>query len=773
MNVRKEMLIAGNFTKQSFDLIPAKQKFKDDENLKHIEFFKPLTDKVSEKYPNIEFDYSRFPSLVLSDGGKTLAVLTHSDINQKKEHLKNFGCSAALFTDAFSNFKTLNMVKEILPIFGADFSDMNVREDLGKNQGICKEAIEALKNNSGDFVHCANLTHTFLTPLELAKNYMKVNNLDDGWISGDRDRVFSQEYQDLMKDNPSVFRFANKEHEDLGKKIESMFGQNADLVKNIVPMDADSVNQKTKLATDIEKTIKDQKTATDIEMEWLEKRMSELDLHFNLRKKQAYKDPRIPFVHDMTIHNRYNRELLSWRTGSGGVNIHDSAIHDENAGKLAAEIAYKKFGAGQVHFNISKKAMKRYSEEEIGIICEKKMNDLIEAGFEPEQIVLPSDWQYLVNMKIQEMKNSLSFEQATPEQVAESEKVMDGLKNKDVPEGQKQAHTEQVELPEAMTKQPSEVASAASKVASQAIPAPTQAGSSIVDQNEPAEAHNGVPNTEQAEKKKLVVNGCYLVENKDKNTWLLYGVNGSVKASTPETMKKIINKLAEHEGIEVSAIKGCWLTPEDKPLYTLAEIKKYEASITDGLNKTEQREALKEMRDKFSFKLAYDSIQEIKEDLARESLSKVQNQEQSKFETIDLDEPQSSQVQGLEGFEDDSFESAIDDLLNELESDPKDETQVYRVGFDDELPIRDIADVEREQAEALGIDLDSSDAYKELQAAREGSDDATSKDLDKSKDLDAIDNSSAIDAINNAFKQKAAASNISTGNTQKNNLFKP
>lgn len=727
--IKKEMLIAGNFNRQSFDLIPAKQSFSKEENEAHKAFFKPLTDKVLDLYPNIEFDYSRFPSIVLSNAGKTLAVLTHTDINQKTEHLKSFGCTAALFTDAFSNFKTLNMVKEILPVFGANFSDMNVREDLGDSQKLCSDALKALKNNSGDFVHCANITHTYLTPGVLADNYMKVNGLEAGWINGERDRNLSQEYKDLMATNPAAFRFSNVEDEKLRKEIDKAYAeQKNNIINSVVPSTPEEVSPKTKIADGINKAMQQQNDQSLIEIEWLEKRMTELDLHFNLRKDRTYKDLPLPFVHDMTIHNKYNRELISWRTGSGGVSINDSAIHDDNAGKLAADIAYKKFGDSHVHFNIGRSAKKRYSEEELGMICEKKMNQLIEAGFEPEQIILPKEWQYLVDLKIQEMKSVLTLDQATPEQVAESKQVMDDLKKKDVSESAPKATTESVEIPDSQSVQPpvkaAQKAPMVPPVVNKPVGVPT---ASKPAQKAPMVATAPVHQA-QTEKKKLVVNGCYLVENKEKDSWLLYGVNGSVKASNTETMKKIIEKLVEHEGIDIKKVKGCWFTPENQPLYTLAEIKKHEASVLEGLDKTEQIEALKKMKEKFSFKLAYDAVQEIKADKLKDvdepTEPVAKKKTESRFENVDLD-------------------------------------NVYKIGIADEVPIRKITDVEREQAQALGIDLDSSEAYQELQKAREGSGDATTKDLENKKEADSITYTQALDIIqgmldkNNAAKEEA------------------
>lgn len=727
--IKKEMLIAGNFNRQSFDLIPAKQSFSKEENDAQKAFFKPLTDKVLDLYPNIEFDYSRFPSIVLSNAGKTLAVLTHTDINQRTEHLKSFGCTAALFTDAFSNFKTLNMVKEILPVFGANFSDMNVREDLGDSQKMCVEALTALKKGTGDFVHCANLTHTFLTPAVLADNYMKVNNLDAGWLSGERDRNISQEFKDLMASNPAVFRFSNIEEEKLSKSLDDIFSEeNKKLIKNVVPMNPDEVSQKTKIADAVQKA----NGRSKAELEWLdklEKKMAELDLHFNLRKEVSYKDLPLPFVHDMSIRNKYNRELITWRTGGGGINIHDSAIHDDNAGKLAAFVAYEKFGGGEVSFNISRSAKKRMSEEELGMLCEKKMNQLIEAGFEPEQIVLPSDWQYLVDRKITEMKNNLTLDQATPEQVAESKQVMDDLKKKDVPESAAKATTENVEIADSQSVKQHVKATQNAPVVPPVLNKPVGVPAASKPVQKVPMVATAPMHQAQPEKKKLVVNGCYLVENKEKDSWLLYGVNGSVKASNTETMKKIIEKLVEHEGIDIKKVKGCWFTPENQPLYTLAEIKKHEAGVLEGLDKTEQIEALKKMKKKFSFKLAYDAVQEIKADKLKdvdeptEPIAKKKTE--SRFENVDLD-------------------------------------NVYKIGIADEVPIRKITDVEREQAQALGIDLDSSEAYKELQKAREGSGDATTKDLENKKEADAIDNTQALDILqrmldkNKAAKEEAA-----------------
>lgn len=391
-------------------------------------------------------------------------------------------------------------------------------------------------------------------------------------------------------------------------KLEAANDERINLLDDFDPQNPDDVSKKTKLHTDIKQALIDQNGRAADEDDWLERRMKELDLYFNHHKTPAYKNLPLPFVHDVTIHDKHNRELLSWRTGGGSIKIHEAGIFNEAAGTLAAEAAYKKFGHGKVHFNVSNSAKERYKDS-MGQICEQKLNQLVAAGFEPEQIVFPKEWQYLVTMKAAEMKNLAEFSEATPEQVAvaalaEKEFNAKHEVNQDV-EGAKEAPAKPATpMADAVPAKPA--AADQSPVNEQTIPdVPT---SSVA-------ADKGVPAAQEAPvvKKKLVMNKCTLVKTKShadpsKEKYNLIGQKGMVESMSGPTLTKVAQGLVDDAGITIGQVVGCWKS--DVPVFTYAEFKKNEGARLDGLSDEQKKESQEEC----TFKAAYDVITGMKEE---------------------------------------------------------------------------------------------------------------------------------------------------------------
>ena len=539
---------------------------------KYKKEYSKFTKEILKNNPDLSFDYSHYPALTVSHNYSAVAVITPKLTDAGEKDFSN--TYVALLADAFRHTDTLDALKNLMPSIGVDFNKLRVRDDLGEKQQLVDDSLDAIKDGSTDFNNYTNLRQS-MKPLAV--------------------KVAAEVEDDFSFSNPELAKNQN----DLNEANEARKNLNEDFNPNNV----EDVSKKTKLHEGIKQALQDQNDNAAGEFEWLAKRMKELDLHFNHHNAPVYKKLPLPWIHDVTIHDKYNRELISFRTGGDSIKLHEAGIFNDAAGQLAAEVAYKKFGHGKVCFNVSASARERYKDN-LGMIYEQKLNQLIKAGFEPEQIVFHKDWQYMVNDKIKEMKNLAEFDQATPEQVAEAAKATQdyNAKNQDV-EGVKDAPV-------------APATPAADGVPVKAAPVDSSPINEQTIPNVPASAD--VPaKAPVAAPTKQFRNKCCLLktgsgkdgENADpsKDKYNLIGQKGMVENMTPATLKEVIKVLAGLEGIDVKQITGTWLS--DKKVVTYPEFKKAEAARHEGMTE----EQIKESKEEYSFPAAYEVLKEMKE----------------------------------------------------------------------------------------------------------------------------------------------------------------
>ncbi len=543
---------------------------------KYKKEYSKFTKQILKDNPDLSFDYSHYPSLTISHNYSAVAVITPNPTLEGRDFTNSYG---ALLTDAFRHKDTLEALKNVFPSFGIDFDKMRVREDLGEKQELVNASFNAIQDGSDDFSHYTNVRQGMKPP----KKVVEAAPVEE-----------------------DMFSFSNP---DLQNKVENLNEANEarkNLNEDFNPKNVEDVSKKTKLHDGIKQALNEQNDNAYGEFEWLEKRMKELDLHFNHNTAPAYKNLPLPWIHDVTIHDKYNRELLSWRTGGSSIKIHEAGIFSESAGQLSAEVAYKKFGHDKVCFNVSAGARERYKDN-LGQIYEQKLNQLIKAGFEPEQIIFHKDWQYMVNDKIKEMKNLAELDQATPEQVAEAAKAEQDYKakNQDV-EGVKDS-SEKPTTPVA-DGVPTKAAPVVSEpVSEQATPNVPTAG------DVPANAATATQEAPAAKKTIKIIDNCTLiktsrnVEDPSKERYNLIGQKGMVESMSGPALMKVAQAFCDDKGIDINQIAGCWKS--DVPVHSYKEFKKHESERLNGMSE----EQIKESQEEYNFQAAYDVIKEMKE----------------------------------------------------------------------------------------------------------------------------------------------------------------
>lgn len=565
-------VIATTYKAPDNNFLPAKQELTDAKYKEYKKEYSEFTKKILKENPDLSFDYSHYPALTITHDYYPVAVFTPNITTKGYDLSDSYG---ALLTDAFRNKDTIDTLNKILPHFGINLDTFRPREDLGAKQELVNKSFEAIQDGVDDFSNFTNVRQGMKPAAKVVQEAVAED--------------------DLSFSSP-----------DLQAKIDDLTNANEarkNLNEDFNPNNVEDVSKKSKLHDGIKQSLHDQNGRAADEENWLERRMKELDLYFNHHKTPAYKNLPLPFIHDVTIHDKHNRELLSWRTGGGSIKIHEAGIFHEAAGKLAAEAAYKKFGHGKVHFNVSNSAKERYKDN-MGQICEQKLNQLVAAGFEPEQIVFPKEWQYLVTMKANEMKNLAEFSQATPEQIAEAAKAEQDYKakNQEV-EGVKDS-PEQPATPVADGLPTKAAPVDSSPVSEQTIPDVPTAG--VVPEKAPV-----VPPT------KKILNKCCLIktgsgktgENEDpsKDKYNLIGQKGLVESMTPATLAKLVQQLVDHEGIDIKQVAGCWKS--DGVVTTYSDFKKEMTERHNGMSD----EQIKESKEDYNFQAAYDVVKEMKE----------------------------------------------------------------------------------------------------------------------------------------------------------------
>ncbi|AXA24259.1 hypothetical protein [Pseudomonas putida] len=576
MSKLNEKIIATNFVARDNEFVGEKISLDVSTHQKYMKEFSKFTKKILKENPDISFDYSHYPSLTISHNYATVAVVRAAD----GVNLSNSFC--ALVDDAFRNKDTIDALKRVLPSFGVDFDKITARKDLGEKQQLVNESFAAIKNGTDEFQHFTNVR-------QARKPAKKV--VEAAPVDAPEDDLFTLTNPDLVKKENDL-KDANEARQTL--------------VTNFDHNNVEDQFKKSKLHDGIKKSLVDQNGRAADEDDWLEKRMKELGLYFNHHKAPAYKNLPLPFIHDVTIHDKYNRELLSWRTGGGTIKIHEAGIFNEAAGQLACDAAYKKFGHDKVFFNVKPAAAERYKDN-LGMIYEQKLNQLIKAGFEPEQIHFHKDWQYLVTMKIDEMKNLAELDQATPEQVAASKQAENEYRakqeaNQDV-EGVKPDQAKPA-APVAADEPAKPVPAGSTPVAEQTIP------------NEPAAA-DGPAKAAPAEpaapaSKQVIVNKCILVktgsnEDPSKERYNLIGVKGEVESMSDKTLEKVLAKVVESAGIDIKQVAGCWVS--DKQVHSYSDFMKEVSARHEGMSD----EQIKESKEQYSFQAAYEVLKGMKE----------------------------------------------------------------------------------------------------------------------------------------------------------------
>ncbi|WP_060488812.1 hypothetical protein [Pseudomonas sp. NBRC 111121] len=720
----KEMVLAGNWEKQTFDLVPAMQ---DDplQESKGLTFYKDQIEQVKAINPDLTFSFKRWPCLTIMNGEETVAVVTHPSHEQKTEHLRSFGCTAALFNGAFYDKEILEDVKKILPIFNAEFKDMKMREDLGEKAEVANYSLKRLHADAFDHVHFAELRSLYTKPATLATNFMKVNGYPKGWIDGDRDRNISEEYINLLKTDPSFFRFSGKDDPELNRKLQ----ESMKVLDDSVPAD----KKKNLMSKDEAQRIKDQHDADlKAERELVEQFMKEHDLYWHRKRGNPYDNN----AKHGYLGTKYGTTLVKYQVGSGDIHVNAAGMHNEAALAFAAKLAFERYGHDKVYWDVSKKFRKNTSTEELGLIADKTLTSLIKAGFDPEQIVFPKDLQYLVQAKIDELQNTAAFTQATPEQALEAQKVMEDLALESQKNDTNTPVTAVDEDIPAEAPVPGVEGENSPTVADPSAPAP-DASESVPASDSPAPAKIDQP----AKPTVNVVNDCALIFNAENNTYQLYAMGPKAPMGNPEHMAKVFNKLAEkinpdEPAAVLAMVKGCWKI--DKKLYTLAEIKSHEEGVLNSYEGT-AKERAKLFKEDFNYKFAYEVLQNLKNPVA---------EPESTPEPSVPDEPVSSPKVDIGGFD-------VDDVVSE-----------------DAEPYPDYEAAERAAAadlDQLGA-LDSPD-YLDLQKARQQARVADEPELNNKADTgsgdkpETFDDSKALAEIEKA--NKLAAENLNKAMAKK------
>lgn len=724
----KEMVLAGNWERQTFDLVPAMQ---DDplQETKGLAFFKDQIEQVKAINPDLTFSFKRWPSLTIMNGEETVAVVTHPSKEQKSEHLRSFGCTAALFNGAFDNKEILEDVKKILPIFNAEFKDMKMREDLGEKSDIANYSLKRLHTGAFDHVHFAELRSLYTKPATLATNFMKVNGYPKGWIDGDRDRNISEEYQSILNTDPSFFRFSGKDNSIPNKVLE----ESKKVLDESVPAD----QKKDLMSKDEAQAIKDQREASlKAERELVEKWMKENELYWHRKRGNPYEND----AKHGYLGTKYGTTLVKYEVGGGDIHVNAAGMHNEAALAFAANLAFERYGHDKVHWDVSRKFRKNTSTEELALIADKTLDSLLKAGFDPDQIVFPKDLQYLVQYRIDDLLNTAKFGQATPEQAIEAQKVMEDL----ALDAQANESTPVAAVDEDIpTEAPVQAVDGgtAPAVADPSVPSP-DASESVPATDVPAPAKLDQP----AKPTVNVVNDCALIFNAENNTYQLYAMGPKAPMGNPEHMAKVFNKLAEkinpdEPAAVLAMVKGCWKI--DQKLYTLAEIKSHEENVLNAYDGTAKEKA-RLFKEDYNYKFAYEVLQTLKNPVPVPESTPVPS------------EPVSNHSVDIGGFE-------VDEVIT-----------------DDAEPYPDLEAAERAAAADLDqLDVLNSPDFLNLQKARQEAKVAYEPELkneagkgsgdkpemfDDSKALAEIEktNKQAAENLNNAMAKKAKKQTTNT-----------
>lgn len=521
MKFKNNTVITASVNGHKGDFLPTKVA-DEKTQVKAIKKFKPIVDKLLELDSTLKVDYKNAPYLVVLKDGAPLFISIHPDmalqINDK------YACRAGLFDNAFADKSTYDLAINIARNFNITESTLRVNRTLD-NPEFEAEAVKSLskiKHNEATDEDFNFLSSGGAIPKSTAPVV-----LPDVNFTGSESELTDE---------------LTAERKVLAEAISNTVNPTAEILAQQQLLNKNHLDQLKKMNLNAEEK--------GITVEWLENALKESELRI---KESRAIHKALPFVNDIVVADKYNKELIKFKTGGDKVSLHKSAFNNDKAIAFAAEVAFKN-GIMPVHINVSKKL----SETEQGMIIEKSI-EALSKHYDLNSIIVPKDYQHLLDARKELELNTTSFDQA-------------------------------VEAPEAA---PVAKASADTQMVETDVNAPATTPAKTV-----SDAANEPVASATPEKTKNVVNGCFLVPS-SKGGYLFYGFSDKANNLDGEVIKGVINKLCELEGIKPEEIKGCWRV--DRP-------EKVNAAFLNSLSEIKKNNGGEDL----SFKLAYDVLQELK-----------------------------------------------------------------------------------------------------------------------------------------------------------------
>ncbi|WP_207929607.1 hypothetical protein, partial [Pseudomonas aeruginosa] len=518
MIYKDHKVIADYATSDSSKKYMIEGKASESNQIKAIKGYKKLVEKTLELDPSLKFDYSKAPHLIiLKDNAPLVAVVAPSLALKTREH---YNCMGALFNSAFENKESYELSRKIGLIY-----DLNVHSCV-----------------AGRYVDDLALK------TELSKSFTAVGKHNS--VQSDFD--FLRSGGTLQKENlKSESVYYHSPEALLEQDISSARSNLAEAIKNTNNPSENMLNEYTELSRNHFNQLKranDNSSLYGISLEWLEQQLSDRDL----RVKEAKNVTKLlPSLNDIVISDKYNKELMKFKTGGSSVSMNKSVFNNDQAIEFAAEVAFK----NKIHpVVISIKNVKNESER--GMIVEKSI-EALSKFYDLNSIVVPSEFQHLLDSRKANELGVASFEQKGEEQEAKAEMKSDSV-------------IEEQNIPEATP--------SVEKAPNAAQP----------------EAESSVKEAP----KKIVVNGCFLVPSKNEG-FLMYGFADKINTLDKEMIEKVLTTLCEKENVKIEQVRGCFgvQRPEvfnSSFLNSLAEIKK--TNNGEDLNFKKAYEVLCEMK---------------------------------------------------------------------------------------------------------------------------------------------------------------------------------
>lgn len=659
---KKEMLIAGSFYTQAFDLTPAKLATQSQQEASKT-FFKELTEKVSQINPDFTFDYSRHPALTVLKNGETIAVLSHPDPAQRKQYLVNYCCAAALYNNAFNDKETLEDTKKVLELFRVDFKDMRVRDEVIENRQIYTDSLTNLRNGKNDYVNYANLRDLHIDNQKLVENFIKVNGYEKRFLDGDKVNNLSEQHDELLRVDPSYFSIESIDFDKINQEFEDM-KEEYKLAKaesdNAVPSSVSRLNAITQKMRDYLREMNDRAKE---EKDFIDVKLEELDFMYKKNDSRLFKN--YPYIAEYKICNKYNTELVRYKAGFDKVNVNSRAALDDKAIHLAIAIAIKKdFKPITFKIHQGMKELYKDDKETLAKVAHKVFDQIIaqKPDIDLDTIIFPKEYDYLIKDR-KKLMEGLSITSGNKEEIAEHNKKLEEERVAEIDaeiESEKavvaEAPTEispveqttesvvEESVAVAPTEKPAESTVAEPVIAKdeKAVEAPVIAPAAAVAVATVAES---VP-VEVVEKPKIqVINKHMLVKSATKDTYTLINLDRE-STYTKDEVKKIVGALCSKIEIEPALITSAWYS--DKVLAALQGGKK---------------------DPKDSYKIGFEAVNEMKSQAIE---AKLQNEEKQFFADNIVEDYVVSSAEQFSEFNITDNEKRIAELFNQpsiLESD--------------------------------------------------------------------------------------------------------